>query len=384
MESTGNYWMSPYDALEEAGLPISIVNPAHVKGIPGRKTDISDACSLADRGLSGQYKPSYIPPLEFRHLRAVERNLTKQTETLQTYKNRETKFFVTAGYRLSVFSDEFGKTAMTAKQAILDGKTPEEVLACVMAEKGSKRIRASREELLESFQGNLTIHLKKAIESNRRLYSCLEKEIKMNREYIISEIKRLDGKNYKFLQTIPGISELSAAIILIEIGGGDNFIKAFQRGDSFAAWLGLCPGNNDSNSKRTGKKGRHGDRYLRWILCEVAQAAVKTKGTTFRSKFQSLIIWRSYKCYIVPIAHKIAKMIHYVILHQRPYKDPQIDYQALSCKRNRSRWIKKLMECEDIEITVTNTVTGEVYNSQTFKNFQQIGQKVNIRKIMCE
>ena len=379
MESTGSYWMSSFDVLNEARLPITIVNPAHVKGIAGRKTDHADSHWLATMALNNSYKPSYVPPREYRHLRAVERNVTKQLGIVQSCKNRETKLFVTGGYRLNVFSDEFGKTAMLAKNAIIEGKTPEEVLAVVKQSIGGKKLKATNDELLAAFYGCMTPQLKYAIESNRRMYDFANQEVKAGKKYVISEVRRLDEDSFQLLQTIPGIDEWSSAVIIVEIGGVSNFLNAFNNGDSFSAWLGLCPGNNNSNSKRTGKKGRHGDPYLRNALCESAQAAVRTKGTTFQSKFRSLTVRLGYKRSIVAIAHKIAKMVYYVTSRQVAFRDPHIDYQSLTCQRNKARWIKQLLRCNDLEITVRNKKTGELIDSQSFQESQRVERAVALQ-----
>lgn len=182
------------------------------------------------------------------------------------------------------------------------------------------------------------------------------------------------------LQTIPGINDLSAAIILIEIGGSKNFLKAFSTGDNFAGWIGFCPGNNSSNNKRTGRKGRKGNKYLRRILCESAQAASRTKGSTLKSKYQSIKIRLGFKRSIVAIAHKIARLIFFVLQHHNVYIDPQVNYQEISCKRNMSRWLKQMMKCKDVEITATDKRTGVVYDSKTTRKFdreQKIGELRN-------
>ena len=311
MESTGTYWMTPYDALEQANLPISIVNPAHVKRMDGRKTDQEDARWLSQIAVNGSFIPSYIPSMEFRHLRMAARNLCKQIESLSDLKNRETKAFVVAGFRLNVFSDQFGKLATLAKNSLLEGKTGEEVVDILLSQKGSKRLKASKTELLEALSGKLTPELKGMIESNRRIYSVFEEEINKNKANLIDTVRQLEGENFELLQTIPGINDLSAAIILIEIGGSKNFLKAFSTGDNFAGWIGLCPGNNSSNNKRTGRKGRKGNKYLRRILCESAQAASRTKGSTLKSKYQSIKIRLWFKRSIVAIAHKSARLIFF-------------------------------------------------------------------------
>ena len=274
---------------------------------------------------------------------------------------------ITAGYRLGVFSNEFGKLAEMAKDAILEGKSPEEIVATILSDKASKHLKATRQELLEALHGEMTQSLQLVIESIRRIRRNLEEEIKINTEYLLSEVRRSDEKGFNLLQTIPGIDELAAAIIIVELGGQSKFLESFKSSDKFAGWAGLCPGHNQSNKKTTGKKGRHGDKYLRSILCESANAAVRTKGTTFQSKYQSLVIRLRYKKAVFAIAHKIARVIFSVLSHNRPYIDPRIDYKAEACKKNKARWLKQLVACDDIEITATNKATGEVYSSQIYQ-----------------
>ena len=359
MESTGIYWMSPFDALENANLPIDIVNPAHVKRMDGKKTDEEDAYWLAKIAVNGTFTPSYIPSKEYRHLRLESRNTMKMVESLVEYKNKETKFFNAAGFKFSIFSDQFGKTAMQAKQAVLDGKSAEEVTDLVRANL-SKKVKATREEMLEAFSGHLTEPIKRAILSVRAVRDVLESEIASEKEYLINKVKELEGKNSVLVQTIPGISEWNATVVLIEIGGTENFLKAFTNADRFAAWTALCPSNNQSANKRTGNKRRKGNKYLRKALCEAAHAATKTKGTTFKSKYHSLVIRLGSKKSIVAIAHKISDMIYYVLSHQTGYIDPHINYQQKSCKKNISRWVKQLSLLEDYDVSVVNKRTGEV------------------------
>lgn len=383
MESTSVYWMSPYDALDAAGLPVAVVNPAFVKGMRGRKTDHEDAAWLAQIGVNGSYRPSFIPSAEFRHLRAECRLVTKQSQELGTIKNRETKFFDTAGFRLgTVFSDQFGQTAMAAKSAILEGKTPEEVLEAIRPLHGFKRLKKGDDELLKAFQGKLTPSIKRSIESNRLDFEHFKSQVEKGKKELINTIKNLEPKNYRFLQTIPGISEWAACVILIEIGGGEKFGKAFRNPEHFASWLGICPGNTDSNGKRVGKKSRHGNAALRRILCEVAQAAVKCKGTTFKSKFQSLIVRLGYKRSIVAIAHKIAKVIHCLIVRQTVYKDPHTDYQAISSKKNAPRWIKQLSQ--DYDYKIVNRKTGRVYDSEVIRKQQRFESLYECKKKLAE
>jgi len=151
MESTGIYWKSPYTALENQGILATVVNAKHVKKVPGRKTDISDAQWLAILARSGLLKGSFIPPKDFRQLRQLTRYHDCLTSQLRAEKNRLVKTLSDAGIRLSaVVSDTHGKAATAMIDCLLNGGTPEKALKHV------GRLKAPKEELLASLEGELT------------------------------------------------------------------------------------------------------------------------------------------------------------------------------------------------------------------------------------
>ena len=176
-------------------------------------------------------------------------NISKLTGTRQSLKNRENKFFILAGFRLNVFSDQFGKAATMAKDMILEGKTPEEIVAAIRAT-GIRKLKATNEELLDAFHGDLTEPIRRAIYDNRELLRSVENKIESEAQFIIEQVKKLEEKNFRLLLTIPGIDELSAAQILIEIGGGENFVAHFSNPKRASAWQGMSPGNNESGGEK--------------------------------------------------------------------------------------------------------------------------------------
>ena len=359
LESTGIYWCTPFDALEEAHLPVCIVNPAHIKRMIGRKTDTADAEWLAKVGRCGSFIPSYIPTKEYRELRVLSRNITKLTAEMQSYKNRENKFFVEAGYRLHIFSDQFGKAATLAKNMILEGKTPEEIVAAIRASK-IKKLKATDEELLDAFHGSMATPIRMAIMDCRDSLASAQEKREKEVDFLVNEVKRLDYKNFHLLLTIPGISELSAATILVEYGGGENFLVHFGNAKRAASWSGMAPGNNESGGKRFSGRSRKGNKTLRRTYCEATQAAIKTKGTTLRSKYESLMCRLGFKRAVFAIGKKLCQLVYTVLRNGAPYRDPSIDYQEISFKKNASRWAKAFFNYMGLEVNFTKKDTGEV------------------------
>lgn len=360
MESTGVYWMSPFNYLERAGLRVYIVNPRSVKGMIGKKTDTSDAEWLATKGNDGSFKPSYIPDDEWRKLRDVERNLITLTQEMTRLKNREVKMFLTMGYRLdSVFSDPFGVNAQRAKEAILAGKTPEQVLLSI----DTRYLKSPVEDLLEAFNGDLDEEHVRVILSNRKVMDVIKQEISENRHFIISEVQKREPQLYDLFQTLPGIDEYHSASLVIEFGG-NKFVSAFSNEEKFASWLGISPGNKESGGKRFPCRSGHGNWAARRCLCEAAHAASHVKDSTIQSRYRSQRARIGTKKAVISCAHYLARLAYVVASRMKPYQDPCIDYEAISFDKTFKRYVKKALQYkEKWALDVENLETGETYQS---------------------
>ncbi len=333
MESTGIYWKSPYAALEVVGIRAQVVNARHVKNVPGRKTDVGDAQWLATLARAGLLRGSFVPPAKLRELRLISRQRQKLVGQLASEKNRLHKVLTDGGVRLGVVvSDLHGQSARAMVKAIIDGQSPHEVLKLA-----SRRLKASREEIFDALQGELT-------DSHRFVLD----ELMCHIEEIEARIARFDARlldaltdernALALLQTLPGVDLIGAAMLLVEIG---TDMDAFGSADRLASWVGICPGNNESAGKRKSGRVRKGNPYVRRLLCEFAHAASRTQSV-FQSKFQSLIVRRGHKRAIVALAHKLLRTIFFMLNRGQHYRDSATDYEALSVQRNAPRWIKAL------------------------------------------
>jgi transposase len=333
MESTGIYWKSPYAALEAVGIRGQVVNARHVKNVPGRKTDVGDAQWLATLARAGLLRGSFVPPMQLRELRLISRQRQKLVGQLAAEKNRLHKVLTDGGIRLGVVvSDLHGQSARAMVKAIILGQSPNEVLQFA-----SRRLKASREEIFDALQGELT-------DSHRFVLDELMRHIEEIEARIIRfDARLLDGlkgehNTLALLQTLPGVDLIGAAMLLVEIGSD---MDAFGSADRLASWVGICPGNNESAGKRKSGRVRKGNLYVRRLLCEFAHAARRTKSV-FQSKFKALVIRRGHKRAIVALAHKILRTIFFMIKRREHYRDSATDYEALSVQRNAPRWIKAL------------------------------------------
>jgi transposase len=279
MESTGIYWKSVFSHLEAAGIPALVVNAFHVKNVPGRKTDVSDSEWLAQLARFGLLRGSFIPPKDVRELRVVSRYRRKLAQTLAGEKNRIHKILDDAGIKLGgVVSDIDGVYARKMLEGLVAGRTPAELSAL-----GRGKLKSSEEVLQASMEGDLSPRHRLVLTTAWNHLRYLEQQLAELDRYLIEAMQPYAWA-WCLLQTIPGIDEISAALILIEIGID---MQQFGSASRLASWAALCPGNRESAGKRKSGKIRHGNPIVRYLLCEAANAARRTK-TVFRAKYNDL------------------------------------------------------------------------------------------------
>ena len=333
MESTGIYWKSPYAALEAIGIRAKVVNARHVKNVPGRKTDVGDAHWLATLARAGLLRGSFVPSAKLRELRLIARQRQKLVGQLASEKNRLHKVLTDSGVRLGVVvSDLHGQSARAMVKAIIAGQSPQEVLKLA-----SRRLKASREEIFDALQGDLTASHRFVLDELMRHIEEIEARIARFDTRLLAELES-ERDALALLQTIPGVDLIGAAMLLVEIG---TDMESFGSADRLASWVGICPGNNESAGKRKSGHLRKGNLYVRRLLCEFAHAASRTTSV-FKSKFQSLVVRRGHKRAIIAIGHKILRTIFFMLKRREHYRDSATNYEQLSLQRNASRWIKAL------------------------------------------
>ena len=336
MESTGIYWKSPYAALERVGIRALVVNAHHVKQVPGRKTDVSDAEWLASLARCGLLqRRSFVPPMKYRELRLVSRQRQKLNGMLAAEKNRLAKVLADSGVRLgAVVSDLHGKSARAMTRALIAGAAPEMAL-----KQASSRLKAPREEIGASLEGDLSPAHLFVLEALIAHIERLEAEIARFDAYLAAELSDpAELQCMALLQTIPGIDRIGAAMLLVEIG---TEMSEFRSPDAFARWSGLCPPNNLSADKRKRGKKLKGNTYVRRLLCEFALAASKTR-CAFQAKYKSLTIRRGHKRAVMACAHRMIRAIHAILRKREHYRDSAVDIDALITKKNAPRWIRAL------------------------------------------
>ena len=334
MEGTGVYWKAPFEALEDAGIQADLHHAQQVKQIRGKKTDVNDSLWLARICQFGLALPSYVPPRLFRQLRQLTRYRRKLVDERSRARNRVHKTLDHDGLRLGgVLSDIFGVNGRRILDGLVAGHSPRYILANLTHHVAAKlapltQALAATLDPLALFA--LQIQME-AVDRADTTLVALDKRIRT----VLADYQR----SLLLLQTIPGIDYGSACTILAEIGPD---LGAFRKACSIGPWAGVAPGNNSSAGKRRSGRARKGNPTLRATLAECAHGAVRTKSSQFYGHHRMLAGRLGYKRAILASAHKLLRVIHAVLRDDRPYTDPDIDYEKLVVERNAPRWLRML------------------------------------------
>ena len=319
MESTGVYWKPVYNLLEAAELTVFVVNAAHMKAVPGRKTDVRDAEWICDLMRHGLLRPSFIPPRAQRELRELVRYRISLIAERGDEANRIQKVLEGGNIKLgSVATDILGKSGRAMLQAMAAGTTDPAILAGM----AQGKLRAKHAALMEALRGRLTDHQQKMlrmqldhVRSLDQLIDALDAEVVVRLDPFQKEIERLD--------TIPGVNQRAAEVILAEVGAD---MKRFPNAAHLASWTGICPGNNESAGKRRSGRTRKGNRTLRRTLTEAGWAAGKTKNTYLGAAYRRIKARRGGKKAAIAIGHKILGIAYVVLRDGVEYRDLGVNY----------------------------------------------------------
>ncbi len=336
MESTGVYWRPVYYLLED-DFQCWLLNAAHLRNVPGRKTDVADSvwiCQLVEHGL---VRPSFVPPKPIRELR----DLTRYRKALIQERTREAqrlqKVLEDAGIKLgTVASDVLGVSGRAMLEGLVSGTHD----PAVLAELAKGRLRAKLPALREALEGRFRAH-----------HALLLGELLAHLDYLDEAVERLSTQVARvvapfspllaLLITIPGVSQRTAEVILAEIG---TDMGQFPSAGHLASWAGICPGNNESAGKHRAGTTRKGSRWLRVALIEAANAAARGKGTYLASQYARLKGRRGHKKAIVAVAHSILVIAWHLLSTGQPYSDLGADWfmQRHSSEAYRNRLVRQL------------------------------------------
>jgi transposase len=273
MESTGVFWRPVYNLLE-GQCELLVVNAQHIKTVPGRKTDVKDAVWIAELLRHGLLRGSFIPSKPQRELRELTRYRSTLVQDRARTLNRLQDVLEDANLKLaSVVTDIYGVSARAMLGALLAGQRDVEHLADL----ARGRLRAKRDQLKEALEGRLTAHQSFLLTEHLSTLEYLDEAIERVSGAIAQRLTA-DQEAITLLDTIPGVGQRAAEILIAEIG---TDMHRFPSAKHLASWAGMCPGNYESAGKRLSGKTRQGNRWLRQVLVEIAHVASKISGCEF-------------------------------------------------------------------------------------------------------
>lgn len=317
MEATGVYWKCVYYALED-DFEVILVNAAHIKHVPGRKTDIIDAAWIAQLLAHGLLRPSFVPPPPIRRLRDLTRYRKALTAERTSEVNRIHKVLEDAGVKLAtVASNVMGVSGRAMMAALIHGAADPDALADLAKGRLRQKLPALRKALTGRFDGHHAFLLERMLAH----VTDLEADIAALSERIADELRPFD-RAVELIDSIPGVGRLAAEVIVAEIGVD---MTQFPTPKHLASWAHLCPGQHESAGKRKSARVGKGPKWLRTNLIECANAASRTKGTYLSERYRQLLRRRGHRKAIVALAHEILVASWHVLSTDQPYIDPGPD-----------------------------------------------------------
>ena len=324
MESTAQYWKPVWGALERYWKPacrsredaepragiLHLAQALSNRGRRGRKKDFRDAERLVKRLLSQELTLSFVPEVEQRLWRTLTRTRYQRTRDKVRLQNQLEALLEEAHIKLSsLVTDLLGLSARRILQALADGETDPAVLANL----AHQRLRATPSQLQDALGASTELN---------PVYRRLLKMALADLEFIEQQIGQLDqeiagllGEHQDAVQRlaeVPGLGVESAQQIIAEVGAK---AETFAAAKNLVSWVGACPGDEESAGKNRSKRSPKGNRHMRRILNQCANAAVKRKGSVFEILYRRLVPRLGHNKTIGAIANRLCQLI-WIILHK--------------------------------------------------------------------
>jgi len=332
MESTGQYWRPLWNLLEGEFEKLILINPQHIKGLKGYKTDPKDAQWIADLLETGKLRGSLVPTRPVRELRDLTRNRVNVLDDINRVKNRIEQLCQSGNIKVSsVATDLFGVSGRRMLKAIVEGlRDPG-----WMADYARGSLRRKRNDLALALEGTFTAEQRWLMNRELHQLEWLEQQV----ELLETEIERRLIPFAEVLvrvSTIPGVDRVTAWTIVAELGPD---LSAFADASHLASWAGLCPGNNESGGKRLSGRTRKSNRYIKRAMCQAAWAASHTKNTFLAAFYRRMSIRKGANRAIVALAHHMVVVIYNLITRNEEYVEFGGDYYD---QRNKPRVVSRL------------------------------------------
>jgi transposase len=325
MEATGVYWKPVWNVLSDGDFDLMVANAAHIKNVPGRKTDVNDAMWIADLVACGLIRPSFVPEEQIQQLRSLLRARKQLTREQTSHVQRIQKTLEEANVKLdSVISDILGVSGRRMIEAMIGGvRNPHQLAALA-----DRRLKASPKVLYDALHGRVTEHHRfllrlyldqhdAAAAGIAKIDAAVDKAILAMDEEVKPGQATFQSLS-SLLRTMPGVGVLAATTILAEIG---TDMSRFPTAGHLLAWAGLCPGQNESAGKRKSSRLRKGDPWLKTMLVQCAWAASRKKDSYYKAQFGRLRGKRGPKIAICAVAASMLTAIYHMLKDGTEHRD---------------------------------------------------------------
>jgi transposase len=343
MEATGVYWKPVWAALATQ-VELILANAAHVKNVPGRKTDVNDATWLADLLAHGLIRASFVPGQSIQALRDLTRTRKQLTREKAAHAQRIDKLLQAANLRLgTVLADILGASGRAILAALAAGESDPERLA----DRVQTRIRASRQQVIEALRGRLAEHQRQLLQIHLDQIDAIDRALGALDAALgqsLDPFQEAAGR----LTTIPGVGALAAAGIIAEIGCD---MSRFATPAHLISWAGLCPANDESAGKRRSTRLRKGAPWLKTLLVQVAWSAARAKAGYLPALFARLRARRGPRKAIIAVAAAILTAAYWMLRRGTSYEDLGTDYFERTDRQRLA--IKLVRKLDQLGFTVT-------------------------------
>lgn len=332
MEATGVYW-KPVWHLLEGDFELILANAQHIRNVPGRKTDVSDAGWIADLLAHGLIRSSFVPPAPIQELRDLTRTRKQLVREVSQHSSRIQKVLEDANLKLgSVLSNVLGKSGRAILEALIAGQSDPERLADL----AQGTARKKRAELIEALHGRIRPHHRRLLQVHLTLVATLEQAI-ADIDATVGKALASVHESARLLSTMPGISDVTAHVIVAEIGVD---MTRFASDAHLRSWAGFCPRSDESAGKRRSTRVRKGAPWLKTTLVSAAWAAVRVKESYLQAQFHRLRARRGAKKAILAVASSMLTAAYHMLKNGVEYQDLGASHFT---RRDREKIILRLV-----------------------------------------
>jgi transposase len=319
MEATGVYWKPVWHILCD-GFTLILANAAHIRNVPGRKSDVNDATWISDLLAHGLVRASFVPPRPIQELRDLTRTRKELTREIVRHTQRIQAVLEEANIKLaSVITDVLGWSGRRILKAIVAGESD----AGRLADLGSSRLACPRDALTAALAGRPRDHHRFLIGQHLKTIEQIETTIGEFDARIEAALAPFRCAVER-LKEIPGFARTAAETVIAEIGAD---MSQFPSADHLVSWAGLCPRLDESAGKRRSTRVRKGATWLKPVLVQSALAAARKKNSSFRTRYHALKSRVGPKKAAVAVAAALLRVVYHMLKDGTCYQDLGVDYR---------------------------------------------------------